>query len=31
MVRDTKDNGTGLVLRVALADWRRLVASIRNG
>jgi hypothetical protein len=29
-VRDTKDNGTGPVLRVSSADWTRLVKSIRH-
>jgi Domain of unknown function (DUF397) len=30
LVRDTKDNGTGPVLRVTPADWTRLVKSIKG-
>ncbi len=29
-VRDTKDNGTGLVLRVSSADWSRFMKSIKH-
>jgi hypothetical protein len=29
LVRDTKDHGTGPVLRITPADWNRLTASIR--
>jgi Domain of unknown function (DUF397) len=29
LVRDTKDNGTGLVLRVPPADWSRFTARVR--
>jgi Domain of unknown function (DUF397) len=29
-VRDTKDNGTGPVLRVSSADWSRLMKSIKH-
>ena len=29
LVRDTKDNGRGPVLRVTAADWRRFTATIR--
>lgn len=29
LVRDTKDNGNGPVLRVSLADWSRLLRSVR--
>ena len=29
LVRDTKDNGTGPVLRVNPADWSRLTARVR--
>ncbi|HTU75505.1 MAG TPA: DUF397 domain-containing protein [Trebonia sp.] len=29
LVRDTKDNGTGPVLRVTPADWHRLTTAIR--
>jgi len=28
LVRDTKDNGTGPVLRVTPADWERFTAAI---
>ena len=30
LVRDTKDNGEGPVLRVAAADWKRLTAAIKG-
>jgi len=30
LVRDTKDNGQGPVLRVTPADWTRLVKSVRG-
>ena len=29
LVRDTKDNGIGPVLRVTVSDWRRFTAAIR--
>jgi hypothetical protein len=29
LVRDTKDNGTGPVLRVTPADWARLTSAVR--
>jgi hypothetical protein len=29
LVRDTKDNGTGPVLRVTPADWRRFTSDVR--
>jgi hypothetical protein len=29
LVRDTKDNGLGPVLRVTPSDWRRFTATIR--
>jgi hypothetical protein len=29
LVRDTKDNGAGPVLRLTTADWGRLVSAIR--
>jgi hypothetical protein len=29
-VRDTKDNGSGPVLRVSSADWSRLMKSIKH-
>ena len=29
LVRDTKDNGTGPVLRVTPADWQRFTARVR--
>jgi hypothetical protein len=29
-VRDTKDNGTGPVLRVSSGDWSRFVKSIKH-
>jgi Domain of unknown function (DUF397) len=29
-VRDTKDNGTGPVLRVGAADWSRFMKSIKH-
>ena len=29
LVRDSKDNGTGPVLRVTPADWGRLTAAVR--
>jgi len=30
LVRDTKDNGRGPVLRVTPADWARLVKSVKG-
>ena len=30
LVRDTKDNGTGPVLRVTPSDWGRLTTAIRG-
>jgi hypothetical protein len=30
LVRDTKDSGTGPVLRVTPADWTRLVKSLKD-
>ena len=30
LVRDTKDNGDGPVLRVSAADWKRLTAAIKG-
>ena len=30
LVRDTKDGGTGSVLRVAPGDWARFTASIKS-
>lgn len=30
LVRDTKDGGTGPVLRLASADWRRLTDGIKK-
>jgi hypothetical protein len=30
LVRDTKDNKNGPVLRLRPADWRRLTAAIRS-
>ncbi len=30
LVRDTKDNGRGPVLRVTPADWTRLVNSVKG-
>jgi hypothetical protein len=30
LVRDTKDNGTGPVLRITPADWTRLVKSVKG-
>ena len=30
LVRDTKDNGTGPVLRVTSANWTRLVKSLKG-
>ena len=30
LIRDTKDNGTGPVLRVTPGDWQRFTASIRR-
>lgn len=30
LVRDTKDNGRGPVLRVTPADWTRLVKSVKG-
>ena len=30
LVRDTKDNGHGPVLRVTPADWSRLVKSVKD-
>jgi hypothetical protein len=29
VVRDTKDNGTGPVLRISPADWSRFTSGIR--
>ena len=29
LVRDTRDNGTGPVLRVTSSDWARLTSAIR--
>jgi Domain of unknown function (DUF397) len=29
LIRDTKDNGRGPVLRVTPSDWRRFTATIR--
>jgi hypothetical protein len=29
LVRDTKNNGLGPVLRVTASDWRRFIATIR--
>ena len=29
LVRDTKDNGLGPVLRVTASDWRRFIATVR--
>jgi hypothetical protein len=29
LVRDTKDHGTGPVLRITPADWNRLTASLK--
>jgi hypothetical protein len=29
LIRDTKDKGTGLVLRVTSADWGRFTARVR--
>ncbi len=31
LVRDTKDNGTGPILRVTPANWGRLTSAIRTG
>jgi hypothetical protein len=31
LIRDTKDNGTGPVLRVTPADWQRFARAIRAG
>jgi hypothetical protein len=31
LVRDTKNHGQGLVLRVTPSDWRRFTASLRVG
>jgi hypothetical protein len=30
LIRDTKDNGTGPVLRTTPADWTRLTARVRT-
>jgi hypothetical protein len=30
LVRDTKDNGTGPVLRVTPGDWARFTASVKR-
>jgi len=30
LIRDTKDNGTGPVLRVTPGDWRRFTASVNR-
>lgn len=30
LVRDTKDRGTGPVLRVSPGDWTRLTASLKS-
>ncbi|HUN32263.1 MAG TPA: DUF397 domain-containing protein [Trebonia sp.] len=30
LVRDTRDNGRGPVLRVTSADWSRLVESVKD-
>lgn len=30
LVRDTKDNGTGSVLRLTPGDWKRFTASIKR-
>jgi hypothetical protein len=30
LIRDTKDNGHGPVLRVSPADWTRLLKSVRD-
>jgi hypothetical protein len=30
LVRDTKDNGTGPVLRVSPGDWARFTASVKR-
>jgi hypothetical protein len=30
LIRDTKDNGRGPVLRVSPADWTRLVKSVKG-
>lgn len=30
LIRDTKDNGSGPMLRVTLSDWRRFTASIKR-
>jgi hypothetical protein len=30
LVRDTKDNGDGPVLRVSAADWKRLMTVIKG-
>jgi len=29
LVRDTKNNGLGPVLRVTASDWRRFIATVR--
>jgi len=29
LVRDTKDNGRGPVLRVTASDWQRFIATVR--
>jgi Domain of unknown function (DUF397) len=30
LVRDTKDRGSGPVLRVTINDWKRLTASVKR-
>lgn len=30
LVRDTKNNGDGPILRVSAADWKRLTATIKD-
>jgi hypothetical protein len=30
LVRDTKNNGEGPMLRVTAADWKRLTATIKG-
>jgi hypothetical protein len=30
LVRDTKNNGNGPVLRVSAADWKRLTTSVKG-
>lgn len=31
LIRDTKDNGRGPVLRMTVSDWRRFTARLRAG